>query len=120
MTFHLALAGEAVRDDIYPVVSLSALPRAGMAFVPIRLVENLERDRRQSCGQAGFDPLLHGHGGHPSLFATRRLARRKRRVVIGRRIEQRRLSPFGHRSVSPWGHYSSRVEYALAVVQVGA
>src|SRR5271169_5384969 len=65
MTLHLALAGEAVRDDIYPVVSLSALARAGMAFVPIRLVENLERDRRQACGQARFDPLLHGHAGIP-------------------------------------------------------
>src|SRR5271156_3144020 len=84
MTLHLALAGEAVRDDIYPVVSLSALPRAGMAFVPIRLVENLERDRRQACGQARFDPLLHGHSGHSSLFATRGLARRTRRVVSNR------------------------------------
>lgn len=62
-----ALPRERLRHDIHPEMTLAAGTVAGMAFVPVRLVDDPQAFRTESFGQLPCDEVM---GSHRSGLAT--------------------------------------------------
>ena len=63
MTFDPALPFEGRRYNIYPEMRLAARPVAGMAFMQMRFVRDVEAFRQESFTQLVYDNIPGAHGG---------------------------------------------------------
>ena len=70
-----ALPFEDLRYDIHPVMRLAARPVAGMAFMQMRFVRDVEAFRRESFAQLVGDNVPGAHGGGNTALAARRQCR---------------------------------------------
>lgn len=66
---------EGSRDDGDPEVRLAFRPGAGMTGMTVRLINNLQRLRRERGGELGADRLGNGHGGTDVRPGRRRVNR---------------------------------------------
>src|ERR1700720_4575121 len=66
MAFDPALPAKGFRHDIEPEMSLAAGPVAGVAFVPMRFILDLEALGRESVAQLIRDQIACGHGNRDS------------------------------------------------------
>ena len=62
MAFDPALPAKGFRHDIEPEMSLAAGPVAGVAFVPMRFILDMEALGRESVAQLFRDQIACGHG----------------------------------------------------------
>jgi len=85
MTLEPALPGEGLRHDIHSEMTLAAGPMAGVALVPVRLIEHPQALRAESFGQLPCDEVV---GSHRPALATP-ASRRQRAAAAHGRNEQK-------------------------------
>src|SRR4051812_49222361 len=74
MAFDPALPFEGFRHNIEPEMRFAVRPVAGMAFMKMRFIDDIDAFRRESFAQLVCDSVLHGHGGgntHPAAVRQR-------------------------------------------------